>query len=150
MLGSCVRRQWPESERDAGGGIIAQWVAREQIVQRRAAASGVADGERQARHVETLPCRSERLQRARRVSREEHRTGTSEGHVACGRRWETVEQRARRNRIARDTRLPDSQPGVDRREAAAGARRGECGSRAVRLTSALIREARTHREDGNV
>src|SRR2546426_9099745 len=38
--------------RSAGGGIIAQRVTGEQIVQRRAAASGVSDGERQARHIE--------------------------------------------------------------------------------------------------
>ncbi len=72
MLGSRVRRQGTERKRDAGGGIVAQRVAREQVVERRAAASGVSDCERQARHVETLPCRSERVQRARRVARKQH------------------------------------------------------------------------------
>ena len=61
MLGSGMRRKRSESERDAGGGIVAQRVARKQIVQRRAAAGCVSDGERQARHVEALPCRAECL-----------------------------------------------------------------------------------------
>ncbi len=139
MLVGGARRQRPDREAHGGRGIVTQRIARQERVQHRACAGGVARREGEPRGVETsaLPRRGERLDRARGVAGEQQRPRPCDRDIArCGRRH-VRDELAHRGGIARHPRLPHAQPRIDARELAARARRRKRESGTVGLSRGI-------------